>query len=53
MLQKITERTYAYGFYTLKANDRKNMEKASRILEKYQQGVRAKLFFKWYEKYYT
>ena len=53
MLQTITQRTYACGFYALKAHDSKIMEKGYRIQDKFEQGVRAKLFFKWYERYYT
>ena len=53
MLQTITQRTYACGFYALKAHDSKIMEKGYRIQDKFEQGVRAKLFFIWYERYYT
>jgi hypothetical protein len=53
MLQTITQRTYASGFYALKAHDEKIMDKGLRIQDNYEQGVKGKLFFKWYERYYN
>jgi hypothetical protein len=52
-MSDMLRKQYATGFYRIRAHDDHLLVKGQQIGEKWAERVRAKLFLKWYERYFT